>query len=499
MRGARVTGPTLGVALAAAAAAAVRLALLRMPLSSDEAGFLIVASQWHPGHSLYGGYWVDRPPGLVALFALAGGATGLRLLGLVAATGSVLLAVPLARAIAPRRRWAPPATAVLVAALVSSRLLDVTVVDGEVLALPFLLGGLVLALRAALAESHGARLGWALGAGAAGTAALSVKQNLADVAVVVLCLAVALLVRRRPAAAAVLTGGALVGGAAVAAAVLGLAWAHGTTPAALWDAVVLFRVRAADVLAEPTAAAAGRARGLGLALVLTGSPLVLLRAATLLRRPGRTRAAHGLVAGDPLVGWTAVVLVTWELVAVAAGGSFWLHYLVELVPGLAVVMALTTEVPCPRLVPSTWLVLGATVASCVVGLGVVATGSHAPPAAVVAATGYLRDHAHLGRTAVVTFGRPSILVAAGMRSPYPLLWSLPMRVQDPRLRELAPLLRHRRTEWVLTNDVAMRAWGMTGLPADRVLARNYRQAFRSGDIVVWRLVRPGQAWHAPTV
>ncbi len=495
MRRLRLTRPTLVVLVAAVAVVVVRLLLLTAPLSPDEAGFLIVARQWAPGRSLYGDYWVDRPPGLVALYDLAGGAAGLRLLGLVAATTSMLLAVALARVAAPGRRWAPPATAVLVAALVSSRLLDVAVVDGEVLALPFLLAGLVAALRSTATASPWPRLGWALAAGAAGAAALSVKQNLADVAVVVGCLALALLLRRRPAHAAVLVGGALAGAAVVGAGVLALAWAHGTGPTALWDAVVLFRFRAAQVLAAPTHAATRRAHELLLALLLSGAPLVLLRLPDLVRRRGRPATASGLVPGDPLLGWTAIGLVTWELVAVAAGGSFWLHYLVGTVPGLALVVALTAGRPRPRRAVPGWVVVGATVASTVVGLVAGVAAGPATPSSVTSVTRYLREHADLGRSAVVTFGRPSILRAAGMHSPYPLLWSLPMRVEDPRLHELTPLLRRRRAQWVLVDPVAMHAWGMSGLRAERVLARHYRPAFRSGDIVVWRARRPGHPWH----
>jgi hypothetical protein len=43
-----------------------------------------------------------------------------------------------------------------------------------------------------------------------------------------------------------------------------------------------------------------------------------------------------------------------------------------------------------------------------------------------------------GDTAVVTYGNPSVLEAADMASPYPQLWSLPMRTLDPdqtRLRQ----------------------------------------------------------------
>ena len=56
------------VGLLAGAAAVAWLPFLGVPLSRDEAGLLMVGGQWGPGLSLYGDYWVDRPPLLVALF-----------------------------------------------------------------------------------------------------------------------------------------------------------------------------------------------------------------------------------------------------------------------------------------------------------------------------------------------------------------------------------------------------------------------------------------------
>jgi hypothetical protein len=41
-----------------------------------------------------------------------------------------------------------------------------------------------------------------------------------------------------------------------------------------------------------------------------------------------------------------------------------------------------------------------------------------------------------GDTAVVAYGNPSVLEAADMGSPYPQLWSLPMRTLDPDQRRL---------------------------------------------------------------
>ena len=47
-------------------------ALLPVPFGPDEGGLSFIARQWGSGHgSLYGAYWLDRPPLLVALFKLA--------------------------------------------------------------------------------------------------------------------------------------------------------------------------------------------------------------------------------------------------------------------------------------------------------------------------------------------------------------------------------------------------------------------------------------------
>lgn len=82
--------PVLGLAVLTAL---LRLSALGAPLSADEGGFLVVARQWRPGSSLYGDYWVDRPPLLLALFHVAdalGGLPALRVMGCVAAGVTVL-------------------------------------------------------------------------------------------------------------------------------------------------------------------------------------------------------------------------------------------------------------------------------------------------------------------------------------------------------------------------------------------------------------------------
>ena len=91
--------------LLAGAAALCWLPFVGVTLSRDEAGLLMVGRQWGPGLSLYGDYWVDRPPLLVALFgavSLMGEGAAARCMGAVAAAASVMAAAALGRAIAPR-------------------------------------------------------------------------------------------------------------------------------------------------------------------------------------------------------------------------------------------------------------------------------------------------------------------------------------------------------------------------------------------------------------
>ena len=125
-------GGRLVVPLAAVVVVLLRLPLVGRPLRPDEAGFLTVAAQWHPGTSLYGDYWVDRPPLLLALHQLAaalGGAVALRLLGIVAAAVAVLAVGWTARRLAGGR--AGGIAALATAAWLVSPLAGAVEVDGE--------------------------------------------------------------------------------------------------------------------------------------------------------------------------------------------------------------------------------------------------------------------------------------------------------------------------------------------------------------------------------
>lgn len=430
-------------------------------LSPDEGGLLLLASQWSPGSSLYGDYFVDRPPGLIAIFALAdalgGTAWAVRLFGIAAVVASVLLAGLVGRAAA-----APPLLPALTAAiLVVTPLFGGTVVNGELLGLPFLLGGFAALLTAARSDRW---LPWALLAGVLGASAALVKQSLLDVFV----LAVVLLVARRRFGA---VAAVVAAGLATAAVAVGLAVLRGTAPAELWDGVVVFRQEAAAVIASSaTGSTPTRLGGMLLALLATGAPLLAVALA---------RRARG-----SQLWWPALAVLTWELFVVLGGGSYWLHYLMGLVPGLVLLTAAAGQrSPRPgRLLATAYVLAGVSTAIALIFVAVHPFERREGPAIA-----WLDRHAQPGDTAVVAFGGPNILEETGLRSPYPDLWSLPVRVHDPDLERLTALLEGpERPTYVVVAGRSLGTWGIDASVADRVLADHYARATTAGDWTIYR-------------
>jgi hypothetical protein len=460
-----VTARTRVVALAAVAGLCV-LPYAGRSLSPDEGGLLLLAGQWSPGSSLYGDYFVDRPPGLIALAALAdalGGGWAFRVLGIVAVVTSVLLAGAIGRIAAPTRSAAPVLTAATAALLTTTPLFGGTVVNGELLGLPFLLGGIAAALQSLRADQRAA-LGWALLAGVGAAGGALVKQSLLDVLVLVAVLV--LLTRRWRLAAGVVAGA----GATVAVAV-GLAATRGTDPGALWDAVVVFRREAAAVIAaSATDSTTRRLGGMLVALLATGAPLLVVALARRARRSA--------------LWWPALAVLAWELVAVLGGGSYWLHYLMGLVPGLVLLTAAACQHPVPlgRTVQAAYAVM--TVSTIGALVWVLAHPIDRPEEPAI---DWLAAHAAPGDTAVVAFGGPNILEATGLPSPYPDLWSLPVRVHDPDLVDLTALLRSDdRPTWVVVAGASLGSWGIDASVADRVLDEHYALRASTGEWTIYR-------------
>jgi hypothetical protein len=450
------------------------LPFLWRPLSPDEGGFLIVASQWAPGSSLYGDYWVDRPPVLIGLFALADGIGdpwALRLLGTLAVVATVLLAGLIGRLAAPATRIGPALAAGTAAIFTATPLFGGSVVHGELLALPFILTGLAAAIAASTAESDVRALGLSTLAGVAGALAVLTKQSQLDVFVAVLVLAV---VTRRTR----LLAGVVAGGGLTLAVALQVSHDLGTPAGDLWNAIITFRGEAARVITDSaTSTTPRRFAGVMGSLALSAAPFVAVGLLVRLRGP----ATYGVRD----LRWPALAVLGWELVVVLLGGSYWLHYLMGLVPGLVLLAAAAAQ---RRLQVDRTLAVpyGAAILSTIATIAyVVAVPIDRPEAPVI---DYLKAEARPGDTAVVAFGGANILRETGMTSPYEELWSLPVRVRDPELKTLIAVLKGSDAPtWVIANGDSLETWGVDATRADRVLRDRYRLAARAGRFSIFEL------------
>ncbi|MCW2771384.1 MAG: hypothetical protein JWR27_2817 [Aeromicrobium sp.] len=449
---------------------AVRLAFLGLPSGRDEAGFLIVGDAWGHGPALYGDYWVDRPPLLVAIMDFAGSVTALRLLGLLA---SVLMVLGVCRAAYVARgpgaaRWAA-GTAALMA---TAPWFGIVRTNGEMLASPFVAWGFALTLQALLRP--GPRSRWlALAAGVLAACAGLIKQTIADGLVLAVVLGIAIVWQqrsRRREVGGVLAAGA-VGFVVTLAVALVAAATRGTSAPELFDALVTFRAEAGEVIRRSASGA-------------TAHRLWVLAA---------TWAGSGLAVITVLAGWHAVrrrepvMIATFGVLVLVTGtailgGSYWGHYLLQLVPAAALATGLLAD----RVAPPVRAVLATLVVAAT--LGNLAWNVVAPPhegrTAEVVGT-WLRHTGHPGDTAVIAYGQPNVLGNAGMSSPYPYLWSLPVRTLDPDLAELAAVLDGPdRPTWVVDWS-GIRSWGIDPVRLTGALGRHYRHVAEICGRSVW--------------
>lgn len=418
--------PLLAVLGLAVVTVGLRLLFLGAPAGNDEAGFLIVSRSWEAGSSLYGDYWVDRPPLLMWIFDLAGGLTTLRLLGCLAAAATVV-AVGAAAAVVGGRRaapWAAGAAAVLCA----SPWLGTVRVNGEILAAPFVAASLLCTVLALRRPER--TIPWAVAAGVLATAAFGIKQSTVDPFVFAVAAAAVLAVvqpaeRRR---AGLLVAGGVMGALVTTAVLVLSASLRGTAPGELFRAVVVFRFDAGRVIGS-SASGATDERLLSLVGTWAVSGLAMLSVAVLVLAVRQRR--------DPVVVATAATIVVSSAVALL-GGSYWAHYLIQLVPAAALGAGLVASAVAPRLrgVGAGALTLGLVVT---LSYAFVTGGQHESDAENLGLS--VRDASEPGDTMVVAYGQPNVLLAAGMDSPYENLWSLPIRVRDPELTGLVDVLR----------------------------------------------------------
>jgi len=479
----------MGVAPAALLAVALRAPFFTTPLGVDEGGLAFVAQHWvRNGTSVYGDQWLDRPPLLVLLFRAAfavGGDAGVRILGALAAVALVAVVAALARALGGAR--AGRCAAVAAAVLASSIALQAVYTPAELLAaVPA--SASVLCLVAGLRSG---RAGWLGAAGALATSAFLVKQSFVDAALAGTAFLAACAVHRPPDVGWRRAARAWLGGAAVPALAVLAAGRLGYVGRALPYALVGFRIDALRTLGSSSDL---RARGGNLLAPALTSGLVV---AVVLVPLGLRR-----LRGEPVLLWTLAAWLAGGLVGVLAGGTYWAHYLIEIVPVSAVLSGLAIADRRPALRNA----VAGTAVALACGAAVAATVYVADrhPHGVEREVGdYIHAHARSGDTQYVLYARANVLRYAGLPTPFPYDWSLMVRATARARPELYRLLGSaRRPTWLVAWQDDDR-WRLDrGGVVDALLRRNYRPAATVAGHLILRRVDPPEprtrAQAAPT-
>ena len=453
---------------------------LLWPLRPDEAGFLLVARSWDPQpDSVYGRYFVDRPPLVIWLMEASdavGGAYAHRLVGALACALLVLVAAAATREVARRSGVVDPAAvrrlsawvAVATAALVGNAQIDPVAAKGELFGIPLVLGSCWLALRAVRRVSaHDAF--WA---GCLAMLAVGFKQSIVGGLVFGAVLLVGSgLARQLSWRETLRCAAAAAAGAAVPVALV-VAWslAAGVRLQTLWYAVVAFRSDASRMIAGQSAEGAA-SRISVLLLVFVGVGMLFLVVCFVARLPA-------LLRNDAVRSVAISAMVAVDLVGVAASGSYWMPYLFVPIPGLALALAslmahghldrrwhLVTPAAVAFVVASSVVALVSWTSAWVVGRVPVEvrTGE-----AIAAA-------ARPGDRVLVYGGRADIQWASRAGSPYPHLWSLPMRTLDPELADLGAVLTGNNPPTWFVEATYINTWSELGTrPIERSLIRKYQ-------------------------
>jgi len=434
------------VGLAMVGAVLGRAPSLQWPLRPDEAGFLLVARAWRPEpDSMFGTYWVDRPPPIIALFKLSdwlGGPYFIRVLAALAAALFVLAAAGTASRLgeyvgargADRiGAWVAVATA----ALTSHAAIDSVAAKGEILGLPVVMASCWFAIHALMRRSP-----WhAAAAGALAVLPIGFKQNLLGGLVFGGVLLVAALATSRLGRRDFLRlAGAAIGGALLPVLAT-IAWClvAGVRLSTLAYVTLGFRVDANAVLAsQPSSTVDARIDTLLLVSVVSG--LAALGLWFVLRLPRLLRRAT-----VPTVAVTAMLVV--DTAGVFLSGSYWRTYL--LVPIAPIALCLGLLLADEQLMTRRWrhpiaiitrlLVAFTLVSSVLAFIEWERTIDRYLPTEYLTGRA-IGEAANPGDTLLVYGGRADIQWASGLRSPYEHLWSLPMRTLDPDLDELESVL-----------------------------------------------------------
>jgi hypothetical protein len=422
----------------AALAVLLRFPGLLWPLMPDESGFTLVARHWDAAaDTMYGQYWVDRPPILIALFRLSdwiGGSYAPRVVSAALAAVMVVAAYRAGLVIAGRvtARW----VAVACLALISQPALTMWSAKSESLGVPFTMVSCLLIVETLYRQPGRARYVAAFGAGLVGALALGMKQSLFGPELFgIVAFLLALRTRRLAGREARRVAGATAAGFAVPVlAVVGWALAAGVRLSTVWETLYGFRGDAFQVINESDMTAPlKRADELLHLFITTGMVVAVLWFVAAF--PATFRAHRELA---PAV---AVMLVA-DAGALVVSGSYWTAYLLPFVTGITIALALIASTGGYRIVVSKILAGGLALSSAYAvitwGIGHTVGGEPGPTAHYTGEV--VADVAAPGDSIVVLYGRADIVLESGLPNSYEQLWSLPMRTLDPDLAQMKALI-----------------------------------------------------------
>ncbi len=461
------------VLLCGVAALLMRFPGLMWPIKPDEAGYTLVARHWDPQpDSLFGSFWVDRPPVLIWLYEASdslGGPMFIRLIAAICCLLLVLVAGRCAFLLSGDRsaRW----TAAVTAAVVANPMIDGIAAKGEVLGIPLIVGSFWLALEAlrVLETSRPQAMLYAAGAGLLGTLTLGLKQNMASGLAFggFLLLSSAVLRRISWADFWRMAIPALTGAAIPVAAVVGWCLAVGVHLDTLWYAVFGFRGDAVEVISSEDGSAPAQ-RALILIAVAAGTGIALLMGWLLLN-------AKEAWQTQPAATVAAIAVGTVDTVGLVLGASFWRPYMFGLIPAAVLAIALLAGGDGRAGRVARRIALLAVASSVVSMLAWVGSNLFAvkPPTEVYSGQA-IADVSEPGDTIVVYGGRADLVMASGLDSPYEHLWSLTMRTRDPELDELTRILSGEDAPTWFVEWVDLDAWkGVVDPEMAAVLAERY--------------------------
>jgi 4-amino-4-deoxy-L-arabinose transferase-like glycosyltransferase len=434
----------------------VRATYVPRPLRIDEGGYLLIARHWHSGGEfLYGDYFVDRPPLLMLIFRAASFTEWDQAIRVIAIPFAVLFVLAGWRAgtllAGPAGgRWA----ALVGGGVMCSPGLAADQADGELFGAALVMTAVALTLSAWHHDRRPRRLWTAAAAGAVAAGAPLVKQNLLEGVLFLAGLIVFAYwgwgAHARHRAVDVARGAVL--GALVPCAAVGLWLASGLVePAAAWQDLVGFRGAALEAIwGDGSDVLVGRAFLLAALGLVTGLVPVL--------------AAWAGGAGRSLPGATPerrtiTLLFLFGLAAITAGGSYWPPYLLQLGP--AAVLAAGAVAPLASSAGA-WMRAAARTVLAAAALGTVAAvvvHATVPPVWYSQRIGdWLADAKDPGDTGFVAYGHASVLETADLPSPYPHLWSVPMRTLDPEQTRLRTTLAGSRAPSWIVQVNGLNAW-----------------------------------------